>query len=84
MAQLAPPKKGEWPPQPRGTTQGACGPQTSLLLSPVDTERGSVCSVADLWQHKLVFALLKPARGSMSLPLASITNHGMDHAWGGG
>ena len=73
MAQIAHAIRGEGPPQPHGTTQSACRAQTSLLLPPVEHERGSVCSVAEPWQHKLVFAVLKPARGSMTL-----------RAWGGG
>ena len=84
MAQIAHAINGERPPQPHGTTQSACRAQTSLLLPPVEHERGSVCSAAEPWQHKLVFAVLEPARGIMSLPLASITTHGMAHAWGGG
>ena len=71
MAQTAHAISGERLPQPHGTTQSACRAQTSLLMPPVEHERGSVCSVAEPWQHKLVFAVLKPARGIMSLPLAS-------------
>ena len=84
MAQIAHAINGERPPQEHGTAQSARRAQTSLLLPPVEHERGSVCSVAEPWQHKLVFAVLKPARGSMSLPLACVTTHGMEHAWGGG
>ena len=76
MAQLAHAITGEQAPQPHGTTQGACRAQTSLLLPPVERERGSVCSVAEPWQHKLAFAVLKPTRGSMSLPLVCVTTHG--------
>ena len=84
MAQIAHASNGERPPQPHGTAQSACRAQTSLLLPPVEHERGSVCSAAEPWHHKLVLVVLGPARGSMSLPLASLTTHGMDHAWGGG
>ena len=86
MAQITHAINGERPPQEHGTTQSACRAQTSLLMPPVEHERGSVCSVAEPWQHKLVFAVLKPARGIMSLPLASRIPppHGMEHAWGRG
>ena len=84
MAQITHAINGERPPQEHGTTQSACRAQTSLLMPPVEHERGSVCSVAEPWQHNLVFAVMAPARGIMSLPLASITTHGMAHAWGGG